>query len=343
MATAAYQRERYKTMSMATCHPDRKNHARGVCRQCYRLGSRGLKPTCHPNQHHVAKGLCKKCYDDLPENKATAVKKRRLKKYGLDDTGYESLVKRNGPKCPICGGEAGDIDHCHETGAVRGILCRSCNVGLGNFKDSKANLMSAIRYLGLSGSPSGDSWIQSFTGKKIFPLNLKPGEICIEDIAQSLSNTCRFSGHCSEFYSVAQHSVLVSMNVPEALSLAALMHDASEAYISDFPSPIKRVLYHQLQDGTLKHIKETEEEILGTIFQTLGVAWPDAAGWDDIKYADQMLLVTEARDLMKPLRDDWHLQEKNGFASLKEEIVPLGAEDARWAFMERWEKLRVKQ
>lgn len=66
----------------------------------------------------------------------------------------------------------------------------------------------------------------------------------IEDIAHALAQNNRYNGHTIKPYSVAQHSVLVSQHVPSYLAFQALMHDASECYTTDLPSPIKQVLDH---------------------------------------------------------------------------------------------------
>lgn len=65
------------------------------------------------------------------------------------------------------------------------------------------------------------------------------GMIRIDDIAGSLSKICRFGGHPRVHYSVAQHSVLVTAMVPDALKQAALLHDASETYLGDVVKPLK--------------------------------------------------------------------------------------------------------
>lgn len=72
----------------------------------------------------------------------------RLNAYGLSKRQYEVLVERSGGLCEICREkEAQHIDHCHDTGAVRGLLCQQCNHGLGNFQDRVALLNRASEYL----------------------------------------------------------------------------------------------------------------------------------------------------------------------------------------------------
>ena len=93
-----------------------------------------------------------------------------------------------------------------------------------------------------------EAWTQTWTGKKFSVENLSPEMICIEDIAHSLSMQCRYNGHLSQFYSVAQHSVECvdlarARHEPTHYEcLQVLLHDAAEAYIGDLPLPIKRLL-----------------------------------------------------------------------------------------------------
>lgn len=90
-------------------------------------------------------------------------------------------------------------------------------------------------------------WLQTYTGKQVYPMDPRPEEIDIRDIAHSLSMQCRYAGHCLSFYSVAEHSVLVSHWVAAKgygrdASLKALLHDATEAYLVDVPRPVKPFL-----------------------------------------------------------------------------------------------------
>lgn len=91
------------------------------------------------------------------------------------------------------------------------------------------------------------AWMMTYTGKQVYPLEMKPEDICINDIAHSLGLQCRFNGMVSDFYSVAEHCVLISEwleqeGYDEDTQLSGLLHDANEAYLSDMIRPIKNAL-----------------------------------------------------------------------------------------------------
>lgn len=85
-------------------------------------------------------------------------------------------------------------------------------------------------------------WMQTFTGRQFWPMDPRPEEVAIADIAHALSLACRYAGHCRRFYSVAEHCVLMAWAVEPRHQLWALMHDASEAYLVDVPRPLKPYL-----------------------------------------------------------------------------------------------------
>lgn len=92
------------------------------------------------------------------------------------------------------------------------------------------------------GAPPAKDILQTYTGRVLRPLDPWPGDFAIEDIAWSLAHQCRYNGHTKLFYSVATHSILVAWFLPAHLKLEGLLHDASEAYLSDLPSPIKHLM-----------------------------------------------------------------------------------------------------
>ncbi len=139
------------------------------------------------------------------------------------------------------------------------------------------------------------AWIQTHSGRRFNPTNPNPDAIVIQDIAHALSMQCRFSGHCRKFYSVAQHSVLVSYICDSADALWGLMHDASEAYLVDVPRPLKR-------SGKFQAYIDFEHQMQEAVCKRFGLTLQEPPS---VKMADTILLATEARDLMSPLHPDW--------------------------------------
>ncbi|MEK6898088.1 MAG: YfbR-like 5'-deoxynucleotidase [Nanoarchaeota archaeon] len=173
------------------------------------------------------------------------------------------------------------------------------------------------------------NWAQTYTGKQFWPLDPKEDEVNITDIAHALSMQCRFNGHCNNFYSVAQHSVLVSRIVKSKQALAALLHDAAEAYTGDLVSPLKKNLPEEF--------KKIEEEIEQAIFKHFNISEID---YNEIKKADKRTLITEMRDLMGKPPAKW--DEEGVFEPLPEKIIPLMPNEAKRLFLERFKELTSK-
>lgn len=129
--------------------------------------------------------------------------------------------------------------------------------------------------------------IETFTGKFINCGDPHQEDICIEDIAHGLSMECRFGRQLPKFYSVAQHSILTAGLVSKEHKLAALLHDASEAYIGDMASPTKK----QLPD-----YKKMEATLMKAIAKKFGFEYPLHK---EIKEADLELLYLEHRCLSR--------------------------------------------
>lgn len=131
-------------------------------------------------------------------------------------------------------------------------------------------------------------WGCTASGRKYWPEDPRPEDICIEDIAHALALQCRYGGHCSEFYSVAQHAVYVSEVCDPADALWGLLHDASEAYIVDVPRPLK-------QAAGMEGYTALERRVMAAVCEHFGMPQEMPAS---VRAADESVLATEARDLM---------------------------------------------
>lgn len=172
--------------------------------------------------------------------------------------------------------------------------------------------------------------IQTYLGNFFYPMDPRPDEVKLHDIAHALSNICRFGGHTNEFYSVAQHSVIVSQKMQPIYKhgMYGLLHDGSEAYIGDVVTPIKRM---DLMDSYCR----VEHMLQGIVYEGfhLQPIVPRVI-FEELEYVDQRVLHTEKRDLLKP--KDWGYE----IQPYEETIVPLLPKDAYVLFMDRFMELK---
>lgn len=137
------------------------------------------------------------------------------------------------------------------------------------------------------------TWILTCSGKRVDLLAPTAAMIDPLDIAHSLARQCRFNGHTREHYSVAQHCYLVSEMVPEDDALAALLHDATEAYVGDLVRPLKQLL---------PDFAEIEHKIWLAICERFNLEEELPQAVHDM---DNYMLAVERRDLMPAHPDEW--------------------------------------
>lgn len=178
-------------------------------------------------------------------------------------------------------------------------------------------------------------YIETYTGKLFHIEN--PVNIDIEDIAHSLSMQCRYTGHSSRFYSVAEHSVLVSYIVDSKFAKSALLHDASEAYISDISSPFKPLL---------ENYKELEDRIMLSVADTFDLP-PNFHEADAVKLADVQALKLEAFYLVPSKGAAFKGLEKVEWPDLygedywqEDRDFGFPPEKAKQLFLDRWRGLK---
>jgi hypothetical protein len=176
-------------------------------------------------------------------------------------------------------------------------------------------------------------WIQTYEGVQFDPDDFTIDDIHLKDIAHALSNMCRFNGHCTEFYSVAQHSVLVSKVAETLGGLRAaqwgLFHDAAEAYVGDIPTPLKTDTNRQREAAIMVGIAEK--------FELADLDHPLCSHIKAVvKHSDLVLMATEKRDLMS---DDVHWPRLDGIEPMEWHITPFLPVAAVTHFHKRYREL----
>lgn len=199
-----------------------------------------------------------------------------------------------------------------------------------------------------------DCWVQTISGMDVDLLHPKPEQILLGDIVHSLARMARFNGHTIGDipWSVAQHSVLVESLLPDDADVTtrmhALLHDAHEAYIGDFVSPLflavdalcrQEVREENSHTGTppSSYLKEIATRLDVVIFATFGVR-PTQATWAAVKTADMLALRVEADRLMAPRRREWTFLPPPPDPLLV--LVPFPAHMAQAYFLNRFDQLQ---
>lgn len=175
--------------------------------------------------------------------------------------------------------------------------------------------------------------ILTYSGKYVTPLDLKPEQVDINDIAHALSNQCRFSGHVRHFYSVAQHSLLCVLwlenrGFSKDILRQALLHDAAEAYLQDMARPLKE----DLNFGRMYRV--AEQRAMEAIAEHFGLPYPFSPM---VKEADIALLALERAELM-PQNGRWEILD--GISAPTDlKIVERSPEIAKLAFLDCFREL----
>lgn len=171
--------------------------------------------------------------------------------------------------------------------------------------------------------------IKTYTGRRWHLSDPRSADVDVKDIAHALSNQCRFNGHVTCFYSVAQHAVIVALEVfrrtgDYRLAFWGLHHDDEETYLGDVVKPLKRLA----QSGAHRDLAELTQT---AVLDYLGLSWPEPPV---VKLVDRLVLRTEQRDLMAPWADGSDELLEGALDHLKLHTSTSGHSDS----LELWER-----
>jgi len=176
-------------------------------------------------------------------------------------------------------------------------------------------------------------WMQTYTGRKFYPMDPRPEDVDPVDIAHSLALQCRYNGHVDRFYSVAEHCILLSYAVHEHLALDALLHDATEAYVGDMIRPLKNHMpaYRYAEDRVAVAIAERFQGLLITLPSYTYEIPPE------VKDADTRILLDERAALMPGNTNRWGIDDTH--EPLGVEIHAWSPEEAKRRYLKRLDEL----
>jgi hypothetical protein len=178
------------------------------------------------------------------------------------------------------------------------------------------------------------NWSQTYTGAAFDYDNLDKHYYDVEDFAHALSLLCRYNGHCTRFYSVAEHLVRCSFAAPDEFKFEALMHDASEAYLSDMPRPLKNLM---------PEYRALEKKVEQAICNQFNLPFPMSP---EVKEVDNRMLLLEKELIMSPPSFKWETYGVTPYPVGEWDYVTNFYPDmedwrvAKSAFMRRFEQLR---
>ena len=157
-----------KTLPITDFYKRSAGSLHSACKECERAMAKAWYKKNPQYAKQKAKEWRKSNPDKVRQYRAENRRKHYLeevkRKYNLDSETFWSIYDEQGGRCAICnkqlawsgGKDAPHVDHCHETGRVRGVLCRKCNSGLGYFNDDLKLLKSATKYLQWHGYSAKD-------------------------------------------------------------------------------------------------------------------------------------------------------------------------------------------
>lgn len=193
------------------------------------------------------------------------------------------------------------------------------------------------------------NWIPTYTGKAFYPLEPQVEDVCIEDIAHHLALKARWTGATRDHCNVAHHSVLVAQDVERTLLavkgvvepkkaecvIAALLHDASEAYLPDMARNLKDSVYFLTRFG-VERFRVVEDRLLGVIFDALGLArFGHCKHY--IKESDVRAMISERVEQVSVTPLPWIVQGEP--LPGVDRYTPLGQKESEHLFLQTFRRL----